>query len=94
MRDLVHDFCLSTLSHESTFDTTEDDQPSDEEENDTDLVEEASANLSEYLFESKRKLRFAHFELWKEAHNIVQGWERAFRENPELFQAPRAAAIG
>lgn len=94
MRDLVHDFCLSTLSHESTFDTTEDDQPSDEEENDTDLVEEAPANLSEYLFESKRKLRFAHFELWKEARNIVQGWERAFRENPELFQAPRAAAIG
>ena len=98
MHDLVHDFCVSTLSTEGTFSSAEGDIPSDdgsdsEEQADTDAPEESPDDLSEFVYESKRKLKFAHFELWKEARNIVQDWQRAFREDPDSFKTPQAAKM-
>lgn len=87
MSDLVNDFCVSSVSAQVEEETNNEETQGTDEEEDSDPEEQTIS--SQLYMDSKRKLRFAHYNLWKEARTTIQGWRETFRKNPSLFLPPR-----
>lgn len=104
MAELVHDFCVNNLSPsvgtdvDSDMDEGEAENPdiNPEAEGDeadaSDPEAESEVDMSDLVYlDSKRKLKFAKYELWKEARSTIQAWRHSFSEKPDLFLTPKQA---
>lgn len=103
MSELVHDFCINSLSPNTVPDDEEEEDVTEEgndevvvdegeEDEEDDITEATQKDVADQLYmDSGRKLKFAHYKLWKEARNTISDWQRCFRENPALVLTPKEA---